>query len=117
MFSRMFHSIESRVVFTGLFYAGIAIALLHGVKWSPGAPNLLVCLLCGLALPVTLQIPGILMRSLDKKRLHQDHEAYRKGNLIIVLLIGLITGIYLFSAYPRFAAEPPKKTADAGQMR
>ena len=117
MFWRMFHSIESRVVFTGLFYAGIAIALLHRVKWSPGTPNLLVCLLCGFALPVALQIPGILMRSLDKKRLHQDHEAYRKGNLIVVLLIGLITGLYLFSAYPRTAAAPMKKTADAGQVR
>jgi hypothetical protein len=117
MFSRMFHSIESRVVFTGFFYAGIAIALLHGVKWNPGTPNLLVCLLCGIALPVTLQVPGILMRSLDKKRLQQDHEAYRKGNLIVALMIGLITGLYLYAAYPRFAAAPVKKTADAGQVR
>lgn len=93
------------MVLQSLIWAGIAVALIHFIHFVPSTPNLLLCVLAGLATPCALQVPGILMRSLDKKRLHQDFAAYRAGNISIVLIIGFITGIYIYSVFPR-ASQP-----------
>lgn len=101
MFRRSLSCIESRVVLQSLIWAGIAVALVHFIHFVPSTPNLLLCVLAGLATPCALQVPGILMRSLDKKRLHQDFAAYRAGNISIVLIIGFITGLYIYAMLPR----------------
>ncbi|MBK8093940.1 MAG: hypothetical protein IPK32_18710 [Verrucomicrobiaceae bacterium] len=105
MFRRSLSSIESGVIFQSLVWAGIAVAMVHFIHFVPRTPNLFVCVLAGLATPCALQVPGILMRSLDKKRLHQDFAAYRAGNISVVLIIGFITGIYIYSVFPR-ASQP-----------